>query len=41
MKLKIKRNLIKREKIKMVDQLGGRDKMLQVIENGHSASRDY
>jgi len=25
----------------MVDQLGGRDKMLQVIENGHSASRDY
>jgi len=39
MKLKIKRNLIKGEKIKMVDQLGGKDTMSQVIENGYSAAR--
>jgi hypothetical protein len=33
MKLKMKRNLIKGEEIKMVDQLGGKDTVLQVIEN--------
>jgi len=37
-KLKISRNLIKGEKIKIVDQLGGKYTMLQLIENGYSAA---
>ena len=41
MELRIKRNLIKGEKFKMIDQMRGKDAMPQVTENGYTAARIY